>query len=92
MERRYSIDVNKLFAALDGKRRQNHHTWLLVSYRLGVSRNTLTQLARSSRGLKPKGIDGNVLAGVLVYLDRPIKDFIVENKKEVENDAYSQQN
>lgn len=82
MERRYTIDLPKLQAALDGKRRKHNHTWLLISNRLGVAPTTLKSMTRPSHSNKNKGsIDGNVLAGVLMYLQRPITDFIVENKE-----------
>lgn len=90
MARKYRVDVDKLKTALESKRRRHNHPWALVSLRSGIAVGTLTQIDRRLAGRTEKKIDGDVLAGVLMYLERPITDFIVEIKKEVVNDAYSQ--
>lgn len=80
--RKYDIDKEKLFEALDKKRRNRKHPWEIVSHKVGVSVSVLTGLKSKAKSRRvKKTINADVFVSILMYINRPYKDFIVENRE-----------
>lgn len=85
----YSIDIEKLFNAMDVKRRQSKLSWARLGERMGTHPSTLSNMRRVQyrTGEVRKDLQASVFANVILWLNRPITDFLVENKKELYTDA-----
>ncbi len=75
----YDLDLEKLQKALDAKIKQNRITRARVAQRIGLSESTLCFLTKNSR---QKGLHSRALVNILMYLKRPLTDFVVEVKNE----------
>ena len=71
----YNLDIDKLQAALDSKQKMHKISRARLASRMGVSETTL-------QFSKNKGIHSRVLVNILMYLKRPLTDFIVEELRE----------
>ncbi len=96
---RYNIDYPKLFQAVDKKRthRFGKLSWARIGARIHVGESTLHDLH------KAKSVRADILVNILMFLKKPISDFIIIekednthdeiellNEEEVSTDAYAE--
>lgn len=67
---RYVLDIEKLFQVFENKRKQDKLSRDRIAARYGLAKNSLTVRSRRS------SLDAKVLIPILMYLDKPITDFI----------------
>lgn len=81
MSQRYLLDVEKLFNSFEGKRKKHNLSRDRIAARYGLNKSSLS----FNRG--NKSLDAKILIPILLYLDRPITDFvkIVEVENGVKN-------
>ena len=87
----YMIDIEKLFNAVDTRRRQSKLSWARLAARLGTSPSTLSGMTRVQSKSKTirHTMDGTILVKCLMYLNKPHTDFIKIIPWEVHDDANS---
>lgn len=75
---RYNIDYKKLYDALDRKRthRFGKLSWKRVGTRIHVGASTLSKLQ------SVENVHANILVNILMFLKRPITDFLVIEKED----------
>lgn len=78
MRRRFILDIEKLFGAIEGKRKQHNLSRERIAARYGLPKSSLNFY-------RSKSLDAKVLIPVLMYLDRPITDFVKTVEEEEEN-------
>lgn len=74
---RYKLDVEKLFNAMDGKRRSTKLSWQRLAFRLGLKDTTIIKLTRKRPNQEYKTISADTFIPILIWLDRPITDFVI---------------
>jgi transcriptional regulator with XRE-family HTH domain len=78
---RTTVDVNKLYAALDAAREAKGMSWRQLAKEIQVSPSTLSRLAND---LKP---DVNAFAAMVTWLNVPAETFILVPEDETESEA-----
>jgi hypothetical protein len=86
---KYSVDLEKLYKALDAKRRKDKLSWSRLAARFNIAETTIYKLPLkngTNRGRRKHSISSDVLACIIMYLRLPLTDFIIENNVEAKND------
>ena len=74
-KRRITVDFEAVWDALDERRREDGLTWTQLAKHLEVA-----DMRLSSMKWRGKGVSAHVLAGMMVFLNRDLRDFLKQDE------------
>jgi hypothetical protein len=77
---KYELNIPKLWSDLDSKRRKDRLSWARLAARYNIGPTTFVGMKGNPRKPEKRTINANVLICVLHFLNKPLSDYVIENR------------